>query len=321
MQRQEKIIPGKELTELTTYKQWNVLEGANQSKLTTNNGETYKKLAIVIKEVRVGEVLDEVQESCGKVKEHQNVKRSQASEFQKDLMDDSGRVLQIDYAMAYQCELQNETMGALWTRGSVNLFACAIYHRSETKPIIFCTDYKRKAKFSTGIFLNMIYSDFMSPNENIDTEIIWSDGPSSEFKNKYMCFLIQELSKKHGKPFIWKFSATSHGKGVVDGVGGKIKSSVHKKVMSLGKDQAVVQGSKSFAKLTSELSKSTRVIHVSKEKVDAYRESSPYSKSLPAHGISNMHVIMSDGTKSYLWANSSYHLAGSKASIQGQFHR
>ena len=87
----------------------------------------------------------------------------------------------------------------------------------------FCTDYKGKDKLSTGVFLDTIYSDLVSPNEHIDTEIIWSDGPSSEFKNQYMCFLIQELSKKHGKPFIWKFSATSLGKGVFDGVGGKIK--------------------------------------------------------------------------------------------------
>ena len=34
-------------------------------------------------------------------------------------------VLQIDYAIAYQCELQKETMGALRARGNVNLFICA----------------------------------------------------------------------------------------------------------------------------------------------------------------------------------------------------
>ena len=76
---------------------------------------------------------------------------------------------------------------------------------------------------------------------------------------------------------------------------------------SLGKNQAVVQDSENFAELASELSKSTRVIHVSKEKVDAYRESSPFWNSLPVHGISKMLVIMSDGTNAYLWANSSYH--------------
>ena len=87
----------------------------------------------------------------------------------------------------------------------------------------------------------MIYSDYILSEDEVSTEVIWSDGPSSEFKNQYMNLLIKQLSNKHKKTFIWKFSATSHWKGVVDGVGGKIQSSVHKKVMSLGKNQAIVQ--------------------------------------------------------------------------------
>ena len=51
-----------------------------------------------------------------------------------------------------------------------------------------------------------------------------------------MQHLIQKLSAIYNKPFVWKFSATAHGKGVVDGVGGRVKSLVHKKVMSLGKN-------------------------------------------------------------------------------------
>ena len=142
--------------------------------------------------------------------------------------------------------------------------------------IMFCTNYKGKGKFSTGLFLNMLYNDYISSNEHLTTEVIWSNGPSSEFKNKYMCFLIQELSKKHGKPFIWKFSATSHGKGVVGGVGRKIKLSVQKKVMSLGKDRPTVHDSESFANLANELSKSTSIIHVTNEEVNAYKDSNPF---------------------------------------------
>ena len=253
-------------------------------------------------------------ESFSKVKEHQSVKRIQASEFQKDLLDKTVRLLQIDYAMAYQCELQKETMGALWRRGSVNLFTCAIYHKSETKTMMFCTNYKGKDKFSTGLFLNMLY-DYIPSNEHISTKVIWPYEPSSEFKNQYMHFLIQESSKKHGKPFIWKFSATSHGKAVVNAVGGKIKSSFHKKVMSLGKDWPIVQDSESFAKLANELLESTTIIHVTKEEVSAYKDSNPFGKSVPIHGISNMHVMKSDGTSLYLWSNSSYHKAGTNANI------
>ena len=93
----KKFIPRKALNAMTTYKQWNAVQVPNQAKSNTNDDETYKKIAIVVKEVRVGEVLNELQESFGKVKEHQNVKRIQASEFQKDLLDENVRVLQIDY--------------------------------------------------------------------------------------------------------------------------------------------------------------------------------------------------------------------------------
>ena len=144
----------------------------NTEDCNNNNTETYKKTAIIIKEVRVGEVLEEFQESLPKVMEHQNVKRIQAAEFQNNLKDDSVRVLQINYVMPYQCEMQKKT----------------------TKTFVFCTNYKGKDKFSMGLFLQMIYNDYILPNDEVTTEVIWSDVPNSEFKNQFMCFLIQELS-------------------------------------------------------------------------------------------------------------------------------
>ena len=106
--------------------------------------------------VRVGEVLDKFQETFTKVTQHQNFKQIQAAKFENDLKDQSFRILQIDHAMAYQCELQKETMGPLWTRGSVSLLTCAIYHKSITKTMLFCTNYKGKDKFSTRLYLNRL---------------------------------------------------------------------------------------------------------------------------------------------------------------------
>ena len=242
----------------------------NQSNLNTNDDETYKKIAIVVKEVRVGESHLARSRNTGIWKESKplNSKRiywTRLSQCYKLIM---------PWLTNVNCK--KETMGALWKRGSVNLFICVIYHKSEAKIIMFCTKYKGKDKFSTGLFLNMLYNDYISSNEHVTTKVIWSNGPSSEFKNKYMCFLIQELSKKYGKPFIWKFSATSHGKGIVDGVGGKVKLSVHKKVMSLGKDRPTVQDSESFANLANEQSESTSIIHMTNEEVSAYKDSNPF---------------------------------------------
>ena len=125
--------------------------------------------------------------------------------------------------MAYQCEIQKET----------------------TKTMVFCTNYKGKDKI-------LILQRFNSSNDLQQLhftwwwsdKVIWSDGPNSEYKNQFMCFLIQELSIN--KSFIWKFSATSHGKYVVDSVGEKKSLVYTRKLWVLVK---IIEGSESFAKL------------------------------------------------------------------------
>lgn len=61
---------------------------------------------------------------------------------------------------------------------------------------------------------------------------MWSVVPSSEVKNKYTMNLLKELGNKYKKPFPWKFSATSRGKGIVDGISGRAKSLVRQTVMN-----------------------------------------------------------------------------------------
>ena len=53
--------------------------------------------------------------------------------------------------------------------------------------------------------------------------MIWLVGLSSEFKIQYMPLLIQELSNNYKNLFIWTFSTLSHGKDLLDGVGGKVR--------------------------------------------------------------------------------------------------
>ena len=125
--------------------------------------------------------------------------------------------------MAYQCQQQSEVQSALSTRGTINLFTCAVYPKNQTKTFLICIDYKGKDKFSKGTFLEYLYENEFLNDGKVLNEFVWSDGPSTEFKNKFMRQLIQNLSLKYNKPFTWKFSATSHGKGVVHGVGGKVK--------------------------------------------------------------------------------------------------
>ena len=58
--------------------------------------------------------------------------------------------------------------------------------------------------------------------------------------------VIEDLSLQYKKKIIWKFSATSHDKGVVDCTGGNFKSNVRLQVMSIQKDRPILQDSESF---------------------------------------------------------------------------
>ena len=77
-------------------------------------------------------------------------------EFLNNLQNPDNRITQIDFAQVYQCELQKETMGAL-SKGSINLFTCAFYHKGETNLMLYSTNYKGKDIFAIGVFLHDIY--------------------------------------------------------------------------------------------------------------------------------------------------------------------
>ena len=73
--------------------------------------------------------------------------------FQEDIKDATTQVVQIAYAMAYQCQQQSEVQSALWTRGSLNIFTSAVYHNDQTQTFIICTNYKEKDKCFNNTFL------------------------------------------------------------------------------------------------------------------------------------------------------------------------
>ncbi|KAF2892248.1 hypothetical protein ILUMI_13925 [Ignelater luminosus] len=97
-------------------------------------------------------------------------------------------------------------------------------------------------------------------------DVIWSDRPSSKFKNKFMVRLLQYLSKKHNKSFWWKYLA--HGKGVVDENGGNLKRLVKQKTMSQG-GGVLVQSPQDFANLAATLVPSTKVIYISEAEINS----------------------------------------------------
>ena len=73
---------------------------------------------------------------------------------------------------------------------------CTVLHQSITKTLLICTNCKGKDKYANGTFLEHCYAHEIRQDENIVKEVIWSDRPTSEFKNKFIKQSLENLSKK-----------------------------------------------------------------------------------------------------------------------------
>ena len=99
------------------------------------------------------------------------------------------------------------------------------------KTFLICSDSKQKNKDTIAAFLFHLYDHHIPPTKGIDFEVIWSDGLSSEFKNRYTMHLMKIVSIRCKTQFAWKYLATSYGKGIVNWIGRRPKSLVWQKMM------------------------------------------------------------------------------------------
>ena len=215
----------------------------------------------------------------------------------------------MDFAMMYECMHQDEAQSALWSRGSVNLFTAASISNAQSKTYLISTDSKQKDKNSILVFVEYIYENFLhiyDSNQDVQ-EVIWTDRPSSEFKNKYTIDNLQRLTEKYYKPFTWKFFATSLGKGIVDVVGGNCKYILRQKTFSKGKDRIIVQNAEEFADALSRFVPSTKVAYIDRSTM---RKSilKCLLSTLRVPGISKAHMIHCTTHSAELWRNCSYKL-------------
>ena len=155
-----------------------------------------KVLVCSSKQSKAKELLGALKDNHEQTAVHINVKRIQAHDFEDDKKTAFVRILQVDFAMNYSCEYQNEVQSALWSRGAVMLFTAAVTYQDQCQTYLICSNSMDKGKNTTAVFLDTLYEKIFSDDFNSDQEIIWSDGPSSEFKNRFMVHLLHLTSSR-----------------------------------------------------------------------------------------------------------------------------
>ena len=123
--------------------------------------------------------------------------------------------------------------------------------------------------------------------------IIYTDGPTSEFKNKFITKSITDIKALANKAVVkWKYFATSHGKGAVDGIGWRAKILVRTATKSQKSGGCTVQSSEEFYNLVKKMP-GTACLHVSENDIaKRVGEEKPWENVQCIPGIKKVHCIV-----------------------------
>lgn len=219
----------------------------------------------------VKDVICEIKKQLPTFRVHCYVKNVQSEEFESRKInnDPKSGVLQIDFAENFSLISQDEIQSAHWSHQQVTLFTACVWTGTATTSYTIVSDDLSHEKLSIKVFLYKLVEDILKRFPSLEKLSIFSDGPSSQFKNKYTASLLCSLQNDFKIDFDWLFFATSHGKGSVDAIGGAIKHRVWIKIRSR---KRIISNPFEFYKCAKEEIKGTHIFFQSQEDIQLHAQ-------------------------------------------------
>jgi hypothetical protein len=244
----------------------------------------------------LGKLYNQLKDDLPEMIKHDMVKivQSQACKQSRVSVGGEQGMLQIDFAENYNCGWQDAIARAHWGKIVLTLFTSVAYYEDQVKSTVIVSDNLNHDKHSIVPFVIKLLSQFP---DNVTQIEIWSDGPSSQFKNRFMLGILPMIQDLSGKQITWNYFAAMHGKGPVDGVGGTIKRHVHNTV-SIKKaavqcPESFMDAAKSCKGITCYAMATTEIDEFGKK----YDLKAIFSSCKYIYGVKAMHkVSVTDGT-------------------------
>ena len=177
----------------------------------------------------VDAIFGELQKQLGTFLVHNLVKRRQAASFDalKSSCNGKSIVLQVDFSENATITAQKEVQAAHWHHAQATIFTTHAWINNSTQfSMVVISDDLNHTKYSIFIFMHCIFRSLRAKFPSIETIDVFSDGPTSQFKQRFLFSNLHYWEQDHDVSIRWNFFATSHGKGVVDGIGGAVKRAV-----------------------------------------------------------------------------------------------
>ncbi|XP_047991938.1 uncharacterized protein LOC125230721 [Leguminivora glycinivorella] len=227
------------------------------------------------------------------------INQFKAVRFIKHNMSPSEGLLHIDFSENYGCKYGEEVQSAHFggSKAQLSLHTC-VYYSSDSHPpenrvkaTSFCTvsENLRHDPVLICAHLKPVIEKMKSLTPALSFLHILSDGPSTQYRNKTMFFMIAKYISKisQADTIIWHFSEAGHGKGAPDGVGGCIKR-VCDNAVANGKDITGIDG---FFECLKHNIKNINIIRIDDEFVDEIQQLAAACKLRPFRGTFQIHQI------------------------------
>lgn len=131
--------------------------------------------------------------------------------------------------------------------------------------MVVISDDLNHTKYSIYIFMQCIFHSLIAKFPNVELIDVFSDGPTSQFKQQYLFSNLHSWEQEQEVTIKWNFFATSHGKGVVDGIGETVKRVVWRHIQS---EKSHINTPHEYAMLAKNLCPNIEVKFIPKSDVD-----------------------------------------------------
>ena len=173
--------------EMTWY-QWKMVPG--------NHGKEYLEKA-----VKRGKTIDAFNYACEILPAfllHYFIKQKQSKTYEDHknmLMDNHDiAVLQVDYAESFPTLWQDEVQSAHWNKYQVTVFTSVVGCQDTSKSAVAVSDNLGHTKDSVIVFIDKLISELI--DSSVKVSQLWSNGPSSQFKNRFIAAAIHWFEEK-----------------------------------------------------------------------------------------------------------------------------
>ena len=274
MTRECKECP--EIERLKTF----LTDGLNLSEsdeVTFKQWVTQDRTTIVTLTKPVDEFIDELVEKVWNLTRHHYIAKAQGAFLQKLKEDISADecILLGDFSENYSFVVQDAVQGYHWENSQATLHPFVAYYKKDgtlsNRSFCILSDSGEHSTSAVYAFQQEVLSLLKTENNALKRVHYFTDGASSQYKNKYNFINMCHHAQDFGLSCVWHFFATCHGKGPCDGVGGTVKRLTARASLQRPEKEQIVTPEEMFAFCSEHISGIT-FVYVSGEAIDLMRQ-------------------------------------------------